>query len=93
MYTVYCTTLIVKEGTLRTHMAIGFEENTETYLKDKHIFSKNSEIIIIISIGHHYHYHYHYHHYHFYRSEWETCKKLGLFGDFLVRGIGIEDIQ
>ena len=25
--------------------------------------------------------------YHFYRSEWETCKKLGLYDDFLVRGI------
>ncbi len=31
--------------------------------------------------------------YHFYRSEWETCKKLGLYDDFLVRGIRIEDIH
>ncbi len=25
--------------------------------------------------------------YHFYRSEWETCKIMGLSDDFLVRGI------
>ncbi len=31
--------------------------------------------------------------YHFYWSEWETCKKLGLYDDFLVRGIRIEDIH
>ncbi len=28
---------MVKEGTLRAHMAIGFEENTGTYLSDKYV--------------------------------------------------------
>ncbi len=28
---------MVKEGTLRPHMAIGLEENTGTYLNDKYI--------------------------------------------------------
>ena len=34
---LYFTTLIVKEGTLRAHMAIGLEENTGTYLDDKYV--------------------------------------------------------
>ena len=31
---LYFTILIVKEGTLRAHVAIGFEENTGTYLNN-----------------------------------------------------------
>ncbi len=31
--------------------------------------------------------------YYFYWSEWENCKKLGLYNEFLVRGIQIEDIH
>ncbi len=34
---LYFTILIVKEGTLRAHVAIGFEENTGTYLNNKYI--------------------------------------------------------